>query len=166
MPDPTQRSCALPALSLPLPHLDKPPRQPRPLTPVRVNSPALPAASTLSSPEWDDLCLAFSILNDRGRLAAAAAITHLDWRAGQPISFAITNRIVVVKRGEHSAIKSRIDARKHLRLPASLRAAAQLRPGETMLLVAARRARVLAVYSSESVHRALRSLLPDIEGLE
>ncbi|MBB5916884.1 hypothetical protein BJY24_005796 [Nocardia transvalensis] len=138
----------------------------RPLLPTTSPSP-LPADLTGAPFTTPEFRFAISVLTDNGRLASSAMIVdHLEWESHQPISFAMLDHIIIVTPSNREDDSRRLDHRRHLRLPAAIRARARLRPGDTTLLVAVTDKSVLAIYPPPTVYEALHTLESRIWELE
>ncbi|WP_068027389.1 hypothetical protein [Nocardia mexicana] len=117
----------------------------------------MPIDFTECVPVGSEFRFAVSVMTDSGRLATSTVAEYLEWQARQPVSFTVTNRVIVVTPADRKSDSRRLDRRLHLRLPSNIRRGARIRPGDTVLLVAVRDTAVFAVYPPDAVYRALHA---------
>ncbi|SUA47431.1 Uncharacterised protein [Nocardia africana] len=105
--------------------------------------------------------MSISVINDRGRVAAASTLALLKWHAHQPISFTVDGQLLVVTVSD-TASKLRIDAHHHLYIPSELRSRLHIKSGDRILLVASEEHRNLVVYPPHALVTALFSQDPSV----
>lgn len=109
----------------------------------------LPLPSLRQSPAAHRLgpYIAVSKVSPRGRLAIAAPVRHLKWTPGQRLSTQLNDDCIEIRTAGDEEVNLRIDRNLHLYLPASLRHAADIRSGDTVLAAVLAPAR-LRIYPS------------------
>lgn len=98
--------------------------------------------------------IAVSTVSPRGRLAIAGAVRHLEWTPGQQLSLSIHDDCIEIRTPGDNEVVLRIDRSLHLYLPASLRHAAGIRSGDTLLVAALTPPR-LRIYPSAKLEALL-----------
>lgn len=100
------------------------------------------------------LYYAVTPLDARGRLADRSPIRALGWRPGQPITITVLRHAIVVTAHPQGA--DSITRQGHLRLPARIRHACRLNPGDRLLVAAAPTPGVLVAYTMALLESILR----------
>jgi hypothetical protein len=109
-------------------------------SPLRVEQPAqrairgLPMASRVSSARVSSAYYAVSTIDDRGRLADRSPLRILHWAPGLPITLLVLPGAIVV--AAQVGGREAVTGHGYLRLPAGLRHALKLKPGDTLLVAA------------------------------
>lgn len=108
-------------------------------------TPGLPIAP-LATPEHDDSAhYALTAMDARGRLADRSAMRVLRWEPGQPIAVTVApGALLVLPRPDGPEA---ITQQGHLRLPAAIRYALGLTPGDRLLVAAFPDRRFLVTYT-------------------
>ncbi|AUI59575.1 hypothetical protein B1H26_18525 [Amycolatopsis sp. BJA-103] len=90
-------------------------------------------------------------IDDTGTVAAKAALSQLDWCAGQSIRFEVSAGLLVVARAGEDAT-ARIPSKMGVVLPARLRSRCRMRTGEQVLLASLIEHDLLVVYPQHVLH--------------
>jgi hypothetical protein len=103
--------------------------QPRPRT-----RGGLPVAALSSTRRDNNMFYAITMLDARGRLADASPLRMLGWQPGLALEVGVSSGVVVVAPDPSAAVK--VTSAGHLRLPAPIRHACDLQPGDRVLVAA------------------------------
>jgi hypothetical protein len=133
---------------------------PQPATPPAVqgvcqlcwHGGGLPLGQLLAPVPRSDLFCAVTPMDDRGRLADRAPVHAAGWSPGQLVTISATpDHCVIV----HVGGPETITRHGHLRLPARIRHACALSPGDRLLVIVTSTPRLLAVYPMAAVEAVL-----------
>ncbi|WP_153808985.1 hypothetical protein [Nocardia sp. SYP-A9097] len=126
--------------------------------PVAVPLPQLREATAPTEPP---LRITTTVMNDRGRIATTTLIEEMGWPQRQPISITLHNQLIHIHTTPGDS-NHRVDARRHILLPATIRTQARLHAGDRLLLVADPECEFLLVYPPAALSTLLRTASPNL----
>ncbi|MGY2116555.1 hypothetical protein ACW9HR_21840 [Nocardia gipuzkoensis] len=102
---------------------------------------------------------ATATIDQRGRVSDRSAIRKLDWHPGQPVTIGHQDHLAIVDPSDEG--RWAVGATGYIHLPADIRHACGMQPGDRLLLLASLSHQRLVVYTTPVVAAALSQFRPN-----
>ncbi|WP_280433908.1 hypothetical protein [Nocardia carnea] len=104
------------------------------------------------------------MINTRARVVARAVFEHLGWSPGQSLRYELRGGLITLTTAPAGHNRHTIATPGHIRLPAELRHATGITPGDALLLAAVPEHQLALIYPPWAQHTLLQSTLPPHRG--